>query len=494
MRFAVRAFGPVCCLFALVAVAGSCRSTTVASGPPNVLLISIDTLRADRLNVYGYKARVTSPAMDALARDSVLFEHHITASPWTTPSHISLLTGLLPSAHGVTRPYNDVAAALENNEGFQTLGAEHQTLAELLSGRGYRSVAFTGGITVDPRVGFDRGFRRYYTFMRKLNERNLGRVMAAIDRRHDAPFFIFLHTFEVHAPYLHTDYLDSVVPPEIVAKLRGDIEDLAGLGPTDAGREDSLLKSYKASTPAVISALYDGGILSMDRALGSIVERLKARGLYDNTLIVVTSDHGEQLGEKAGEGGAHQRDGRYFNTHGNTLNEENVHIPLIVKLPRSASAGRRVAQVTSAIDVMPTILEVARIDIPAAVQGESLRPLWEKDGAPSRAAVSESLASRYEAKSLRTDRFKYILWLTEAQIETTGRAVVPPQPGQTELYDLQTDPVEKSNLLMKAGVATVARTYDNKLRQLIHDKTGKAGNVPMDPQALEDLKALGYVN
>ena len=135
-----------------------------------------------------------------------------------------------------------MAAALEENEGFQTLGAEHQTLAELLSGRGYRSVAFTGGITVDPRVGFDRGFLRYFTFMRKLNEQNLGRVIAAIDRRHDAPFFIFLHTFEVHAPYLHTDYLDSVVPPEIVAKLRDGIEALAGRrrGRTDAGREDQL--------------------------------------------------------------------------------------------------------------------------------------------------------------------------------------------------------------------------------------------------------------
>ena len=351
-----------------------------ASGPPNVLLISIDTLRADRLNTYGYKARVTSPSMDALAKDSILFEHHITASPWTTPSHMSLLTGLFPSAHGITRPYKVLAAALEENEGFQTLGAEHQTLAELLSGRGYRSVAFTGGATVDPRIGFDRGFLRYYTFMRKLNEKNLGRVMAAIDRRHEAPFFIFLHTFEVHAPYLHTDYLDSVVPPEILAKLRDGIDDLAGrrLGRTDAGREDRFLEQYKMSTPTVISALYDSGILAMDRALGSIVERLKARGLYDNTLIVLTSDHGEQLGEIAGEGGAHERDGRYFNTHGNTLHEELVHIPLIVKLPRSVSAGRRVAQVTRAIDVMPTILDVAHVDVPAAVQGESLRSCGER--------------------------------------------------------------------------------------------------------------------
>ena len=105
MRFAAKAFGLVCCVFALVSVTGGCRSTPGASGPPNVLLISIDTLRADRLNTYGYKARVTSPSMDALAKDSILFEHHITASPWTTPSHMSLFTGLLPSAHGITRPY-----------------------------------------------------------------------------------------------------------------------------------------------------------------------------------------------------------------------------------------------------------------------------------------------------------------------------------------------------------------------------------------------------
>ena len=364
-------------------------------------------------------------------------------------------------------------------------------------GRGYRSVAFTGGATVDPRIGFDRGFLRYYTFMRKLNEKNLGRVMAAIDRRHEAPFFIFLHTFEVHAPYLHTDYLDSVVPPEILAKLRDGIDDLAGrrLGRTDAGREDRFLEQYKMSTPTVISALYDSGILAMDRALGSIVERLKARALYDNTLIVLTSDHGEQLGEIAGEGGAHERDGRYFNTHGNTLHEELVHIPLIVKLPRSASAGRRVAQVTRAIDVMPTILDVAHVDVPAAVQGESLRFLWEKTSVPSRAAVSESLASRSEAKSLRTDRFKYILWLTDAQINTTGRAVIPPEPRQTELYDLLADPLEKSNLLTKPGVDDGRQGPTTPgCAKSIHDKTGKAGTVPMDARALEDLKALGYVN
>ena len=468
-------------------VSAACRQASQPrGGAPNVLLISIDTLRADRLNAYGYRARVTSPNLDALARDAVLFEHHITAAPWTTPSHMSLFTGLLPSAHGVTRSFKELTGALLASAGFERLGDEHRTLPELLSARGYRSVAFTGGATMDPRVGFDRGFVRYQTFMGKLDERNLGRLLNAVGRRQDAPFFIFWHTFEVHAPYLHGDFLESVLPANRAAALRTALDELAESreGRAVARLESAELRDRGAFSADVVSALYDGGVLSADKALGRVVAQLKTSGQYDNTLIVFTSDHGEQLGE---------RDGRFFDIHGNTLHEELIHVPLILKLPASAAAGRRVAAVTRAIDVMPTILDVTGTEVPAEVQGQSLREFWEKQGARSRPAVSESLSRDDEAKSLRTDRLKYVLWMSTEQVRAAGRARLPAVPLQTELYDLVADPGEATNLAQKADARAVAAPLDAALRKLVAARTGKAKAAPMSQESLEELRALGYV-
>jgi len=141
-------------------IAGCSSEPSVGSGitPPNVILISLDTLRADRLNSYGYERHVTSPNIDALVRDGVVHERHISASPWTTPSHLSLLTSLNPASHGVVESFGDVMAGIEGRAQFARLEDSRVTLAEVLSAAGYRTGAFTGGVTVSPAIGFDQGF------------------------------------------------------------------------------------------------------------------------------------------------------------------------------------------------------------------------------------------------------------------------------------------------------------------------------------------------
>lgn len=492
----------MCSRRALALLALAVATTACKGGKPEtplprrVILISVDTLRADRLNAYGYKARRVSPAMDRLAQDGILFEDHVSAAPWTTPSHMSLFTGLSPTAHGITRSFKVMLQELLDAQGFERLSDERPTLAEGLSKAGLRTAAFTGGVTLDERMGFGRGFEKYHTFMGKLNERKVSRLLRWIRRNRDAPFFVFWHTFEVHAPYLHGDFLGDVLPPAEARSLQ------EGLDAVAARRRDAielrpakdLLRERKAYTRGVTSALYDGGILSMDRWLTRLFDELKALRLYDETLIVLTSDHGEQLGENAGNGGNRSRDGDFYGIHGNTLYDELLRVPLIIKLPGGQHAGRRVSSISRTIDIMPTVLDVLGLPTPPQLQGESLRPSWERPGGKTREAISESLSTRDEGKSVRDGPYKYIVSMTTAQVDAHGRSTIPARPSLVELYDLATDPGEKTNLIKKPGMAQVATRLDALLRLRVAERVGRSSSVPMDPEALEKLRALGYVN
>lgn len=462
----------------------------------NVILISVDTLRADRLNAYGYAARSVSPALDRLAADGVLFERHIASSPWTTPSHLSLLTSLQPSAHGVTASFSRLSHALRSGADVDRLADEHETLAEALSRRGYVAAAFTGGATMDPRLGFDQGFASYDTSMAKLNERNFAALVEWIGAQRERPFFLFWHTFEVHAPYLHDDFAIRELPEPKAALLA---ETLASARQSTSERLPSpkvvrhALKVQGLLKRSVCAALYDAGIRSVDSWIGRLVAQLARDGHYDRTIIVVTSDHGEQLGERAGPGGNPGRDGRSYNAHGGTTYEEMIHIPLILKLPGQAQAGKRVASISRAIDVMPTILDVLGVaDGPAAMQGASLRTLWEEPRVEAREALSEALSRPTESKSLRTQRHKYVLSFEPAGQD---RFAIPARPERVELYDLLDDPGEMRNLLSPPTpeALAVASRLDTRLRRVASERRGRPARSRLDPEALERLKALGYL-
>ena len=474
----------------LVVAAVVCRGGRRGASPPNVILVSADTLRADHLGAYGYETRPTSPRIDALAAEAHVFEVHLAAAPWTTPSHLSLLTGLTPTRHGVTGSDRALREALHGDRVLHRLPASIMTLAEALAARGWSTGAFTGGTTLDPRIGFDQGFDTYDTSMVKLNRERVGRVLRWIDAQ-EKPFFLFWHTFEVHAPYVAPTFLGDVLPEARARALGRRLQGLPEKGGwVQVRAAKRVMRSHDAYTPEVTRALYDGGVRSFDRWLGVLLDFLRARGLDQRTLLVLTSDHGEQLGE---EGRPAPFGDGFYNVHGHTLYEELVHVPLIIRFP-GQKVGRRIPQVTASIDVMPTILDVLGLPVPPEVQGRSLRPLWESPGDwEPRAALSESLSEGEEMKGLRDEGYKLVLSIPAPVVEARGRSFVPPD-AEASLFDLLRDPGERHDLLdaEDGPSARRARTMEEDLRRrLVVVGTPETGSI--SPETLEGLKALGYV-
>lgn len=471
--------------------AATCPGAGRGAPPPNVILISADTLRADRLNAYGYEERRTSPRIDALAAEAHLFEVHVSAAPWTTPSHLSLLTGLTPTRHGVTGSDRALREALQGDRALHRLPEEVTTLAEALAAHGWSTAAFTGGATLDPRIGFEQGFGEYDTSMVKLDRDKVDRVFTWIDAQEE-PFFLFWHTFEVHAPYVAPAFLGDVLPEPRAQALGERLEGLPEKGGWKQVRAAKrVMRTHDAYTPEVTRALYDGGVFSFDRWLGELLDFLRRRGLDKRTILVLTSDHGEQLGE---EGRPAPFGDGFYNVHGHTLHEELVHVPLIIRLP-GQKAGRRIPQVTASIDVMPTILDVLGLPVPPEVQGRSLRPLWEDPaGWKPRAALSESLSEGPEMKALRDDRYKLVLAIPASSVAARGRSFVPPD-AEASLFDLDRDPGERQDLLggpQEEAATRRARTMSEQLRRRLDD-VGTPETGLLSEEALEGLNALGYV-
>jgi arylsulfatase A-like enzyme len=459
----------------------------------NVVLISSDTLRSDRLNCYGYAERRVSPHIDALARDGILFRRHNTVSPWTTPSHVSLLTSLYPSTHGVIDTFGRLRAA---DHEFTRLPDRRRTLAEVLADEGLTTAAFTGGITLDPAIGFDQGFSRYSTSLYKLNDVNQREVLDWLRRRADRRFFLFLHDFETHAPYLRTDLL-----PDSSAEVKEAYDEAAKrLGDLDVASPDrhvrvsayaaQILVEHGAFNRDVVSALYDGGVLSVDAWLGRVVATLRDLGIYDRTLIVFTSDHGEELAE---------RSDRFWDHHGHSVHKEVVRVPLIVKLPHQEHAGTVVEAVTNTVHVMPTILDVLGVE-PGEheMQGRSLRPLWEgTDSGEDWVSFTEATTTDRELKAVRSRRYKYIVSIDPELVREHGRSYVPEEPSSRMLFDMQLDPLAQHNLLDVAGhpeAATTAAELDQVLRSFVAETRGASEKVRLDDEAVRRLRALGYVD
>jgi choline-sulfatase len=347
---------------------------------PDVFLITIDTLRADHVHCYGYD-RIQTPALDALASDGIRFEQAFTPSPITNTSHTSILTGLFPSAHGVT------------DFGVPLLPI-HRSWAQLLKDRGYQTAAFIGAVILDSKAlapGLDNGFDFYDNFPRDAQTKSRwGRVerrgMEVVQRAEswltahpNGPHFVWLHLYDPHDPY---------EPPAPFSQ------------------------TYR-------TRLYDGEIAYADWALGHFVTYLKQRSAYRNSLIVVVGDHGEGLGD-------HGED-----THGIFLYDSTTHVPLILKLPRGNAGSHVVHSQVRTVDILPTVLELAGISTAEKFDGESLKPYFEATGIPGRVAFGETdypLGFGWAPlRSLRTEGYKFI----EA-----------PRP---ELYDLHADPRETQN-------------------------------------------------
>jgi arylsulfatase A-like enzyme/lipoprotein NlpI len=395
---------------------------------PNVVVITIDTLRADHVGCYGYK-QIHTPNIDALAADGARFEHAYTAVPVTLPSHAVMFTGTYPMLSGM----HDFAA--------NKLNPTQPTLASVLKEHGYATAAVIGSAVLDSRFGLNRGFDFYYDHFdfNRLQESNLeemerpGNLVADVtldwlSKNYSKKFFLWMHLYDPHYPY-H--------PPAPYA--------------TD----------YKDRP-------YDGEIAFADQQVGRLIRFLKSKGLFANTLIVLSGDHGESLGEHGEK------------SHGFFIYNATMQVPFIVHLP-GARSPRVMPDLISLADLMPTVLQAVKVDVPPQVQGRNLLPLIKgKEQDEARSLYGETFLPRL-----------HFNWSELRGIETANYHFIDaPKP---ELYDLAKDPGETQNLYgekkavaeeMRARLAALIRQYS--AGQELAEKTG------LDPALMERLKSLGY--
>jgi arylsulfatase A-like enzyme/Flp pilus assembly protein TadD len=352
---------------------------------PNLLLVTLDTTRADRLGCYGYELAET-PHLDALANRGILFERAYAPAPMTAPSHASMMTGLWPPEHGV---YTNGRIALESGI---------PTAAALLHQRGYTTAAFVAAFVLQAKFGLEQGFLVYDDDLSTAETRGDilhryrdGRhvVDSAIQwlkkQRHQssaAPFFCWVHLYDPHDPYVAHER-------EFGDKFR--------------------------------DRPYDGELAYIDRQVGRLLGVLNELGCNDRTVIVVVGDHGESLGEHGEE------------THGYMLHESTLRVPLIMADPRSAARGRRVADPVSLVGIFPTILELAGVTPPEPLKDRSLKPALDGNALPSQVCFSQTEEPYLQAcwsplQALTTDRWRYV------------------RTSKPELYDLLDDPRELHNL------------------------------------------------
>ncbi len=402
---------------------------------PNVFLIVIDTLRADHLSAYGYDKK-TSPHIDALAAQGTLYEEAISAAPWTLPSHASLFTGLYVRDH-------------HTSSAHLVLDPSYDTLAERLARAGYHTGGFSNNVWTNPDSGLEQGFQTFEELWRLQKSRTEGisdddpatdmgaaktdqDVLSWIDGlKDDKPFFVFINFFEPHLPYRPTkpfddDFLPPGTPPALVQRMR------SFYSPREYGYILNVpWMKVSAGELEVLRGLYDGEIAYVDSKIGELVDGLRARGLADDTVLVITSDHGEHLGEN------------HMLGHKLSVYEPLLHVPLVVWGPGHIPAGQRIAGQVQSFDLFGTILDLAGVD-----RGKASK-LPGAEAAPETYTFSE-LA--YPQIFLDVIHKQISGWDTSrfARALTTVRGsrykLISGSDGSEELYDLQADPHETKNL------------------------------------------------
>ena len=425
---------------------------------PNVVLISIDCLRADHVGAYGY-SRDTTPQIDAFAEDAVLFETAVSTAPMTPPSHMSMFTGLFPSLHDGSK--------------FAKLAPSVPYLPEILSQAGYQTDGLVTGAYLSQTYGFEKGFDLYRLDHRSPAAETVKQALELLRLGAGRSQFLFLHLIDAHWPY--------EPPEELMDRFAPRPSDLAGL-------LQRVLDNQRPRTPEEIErvvALYDSEIASADEAVGRLLGAMKDMGLYDRSLIIITADHGEAFYDHG-----HWQ-------HSTTLYEELVRIPLIVKWPGQSPKGRVGFQV-SQVDIFTTTLKVAGLPPPPSNGIDLLEFVsGTAESRKRRRVVSENAwrtPGGWARKiSIRTEKLKYIVTLA-------GSPGVEPKETDIrneELYDLIRDPMEQSNLLPESNSAAepFRREIGNYLSEARRRRSDrKAERIIEDETTRERLRSLGCIN
>jgi arylsulfatase A-like enzyme/Flp pilus assembly protein TadD len=426
----------------LIVVCFAARALAETAVPPNIILITVDTTRADRMGFLGSDLGLT-PNLDALARQSVVFTHAYSQAPFTAPSHTTILTGTYPQFHQV--------------EDFQVpLTKDLPFAPAILKAHGYHTAAFVGSIVLDPfqglAIGYERGFDTYdsHFHMTRPGEDHYAatdrraavvveHALAWLSKHPPGPFFMWVHLYDPHFPYEAPDPFGT---------------------------------RYK-------SAPYDGEIAYSDSALGKLLDRLRAQGLFENSVIAMMSDHGESLGDHGEE------------FHGFFLYDATIHVPLLLKLPGDRFAGKRIDSPVGLVDVLPTILHAVGIEVPQEVQGESLLAMMAPEPKPAANGSTATASPPDRPLYSETEYGVRAYGWSAVRSLRTGKYLFIEAP-RRELYDMLADPKAEHDL--SASSKAVADTLQSQL-DAFRLKTKKNGEAPVpvaDPEAQEKLAALGY--
>lgn len=440
-----------------------------AADLPNLVIISIDTLRADRLSSYG-NPRPTSPRIDRLAEEGTLFENAFSHSPKTAASHMTLMTGLYPEAHRVRNRLTGGEMWLGR------LSADIPTLAEILAAAGYETHGRNGGGNMHGEIGFSRGFETY-SQPRDASASGVFqsaiRQLRALSSEPD-PFFLFVHTYQVHSPYLPPErYRAQFVDPTYDGEIASSIAQLTRGGGVAF---DNLHRAFWSRVDRDSDAdrrhlldLYDACIRFTDDNVGLLLDKIDAFGLAESTLVVVLSDHGEEFGEH--DGFEH-----------NALWDEILHVPLIMRVPESIRLGWQEKRITASVglvDVMPTLLELMGIPVPEHLQGHSLIPMVEA-GSPGRPWLFAQYRL-YGEVALRSGAWKLLRRREQEQLFDLGG-----DPG--ELRDIAADhpDMQQAGTRHIDGVLDASRAYWALARE--------GASTEIDDQNRKRLEALGYLD
>ncbi len=438
-------------LLFLAAAPGCGPDRPVVKDRPNILLISLDTLRADHLGCYGY-ARDTSPFLDSLARRGTYFPSAFINTLGTTPSHVTMLSSLYQETHRVEYHH------LEGQTAFDVIPGMVALLPEVLKEEGYVTLGVHGGGRMSPKFGFDRGFGEYVWRRSLGGQVELMLELLAQHRADGRPVFAFFHTYEVHAPYLPPDH-HRVHFGLAAGRYEATVENLRSF-------KTSVQEHLQEQDMARFVDSYDAGIRYADEGMKGLFVRLKQLGFLDNCLVVVTADHGEEFGE---HGGLLHRVLNY---------EELIHVPLIINGP-GVPAGLTDWRMAEEVDITRTILSYAGIEPRPEMEGfDLLAPAPPERGGPDAAVVAQAGNLRY---TLRTREWKLIQNI---------------QQDRVELFNLTRDPAEQRNLAhhrrhrwqRDAMLRTLERWKSE--RMILPDERQQAELTGDD---IDMLKELGYV-
>jgi arylsulfatase A-like enzyme len=487
------------CAVSTLALAGCVHQPR--SDAINVVLISIDSLRADHVHAYGY-SRETTPNLDRLARQGALFETVIAESSWTLPTHISMLTGLTSLVHGV-------------EEDTERLNPSRPTLASLLREQGYRTGGIFSAPYLDPIYGFAKGFEKYEGVIGEIAYEDAyqgayegerpdadsetpptGRDINPLSHRTiSSPtvtqkaieflsevagekFFLFVHYFDVHYDYTPPEELWRKFDPDYQGSLTG----------RNFSRDPSIHPGMSPRDLEHLVALYDGEILFTDRYIGYLMDALERNGLAEKTLVMVTSDHGEEFFEHGNPG------------HGRSLYDEVLKVPLIVRLPGRVKPGTRISEQVRQVDITPSILSLVGLTEEPGVGGADLAQVLEGGSAPPRLPAVSRLVTgqgRNVHVSFRTDEYKYILHrMDREKTESELLFFLSRDPGEQrpavrrQAWGTHAQ-LEQQLELMKAELDLHLSNELSTRAALADDEEEQKVELPSELR--ERLRALGYV-